>query len=81
MQCGPGEVLENIRDTLVALIDADPARIVPNARWEDFGADRFDVFAVLKAIQNHFGIKIPDDDAFEMEKVADLITFVVAHRT
>ncbi len=80
MQHGQDEILEDIRGTLAVLIDVDPALIVPDARWEDFGADRFDFFGVLSEIQKRYGIEIPDDDAFEMDKVSDLITFVDAYR-
>ncbi len=80
MQNRQDDVLKDIRETLKVLIDADPAKVVPDARWEDFGADRFDLFGVLSEIQKRYEIEIPDDDAFEMEKVADLIAFVEACR-
>ena len=80
MQRQPEQVLEDIRAVLADLTDIDPASVVPAAHWEDIGADRFDFFAVLRNLQNCYGIEIPDDDAFEMHKVADLISFVVAHR-
>jgi acyl carrier protein len=80
MQRRPEQVLEDIRAVLAVLTDIDPALIVPDAQWEDFGADRFDFFGVLKEIQKRYEIEIPDDDAFEMDKVGDLISFVVAHR-
>ena len=80
MKRGQNEVLETIRSTLAVLTDVDPSKVVPAARWEDFGADRFDVFGVLRDVQEKFGIEIPDDDAFEMEKVGDLIEFVEAGR-
>ncbi len=76
-QPGPDEVLEDIRGILGTVTNIDPVLIVPDARWEEFGADRFDFFAVLSALQKRYGIVIPDDDAFEMHKVADLINFVV----
>ena len=81
MQHGQNDVLESIRSTLAVLIDVDPAQVVPDARWEDLGADRFDFFGVLRDVQERFGIEIPDDDAFEMEKVSDLMKFVMAARS
>jgi acyl carrier protein len=80
MKNAQNEVLESIRREFVALIDADPALIVPAARWQDFGADRFDFFGVLRAVQDRYGIEIPDDDAFEMATVGDLIAYLVAAR-
>ena len=74
------EVLESIRSTLAVLTDVDPAQVIPDARWEDLGGDRFDFFGVLGDLQERYGIDIPDDDAFEMEKVSDLIKFVEAAR-
>ena len=80
MQTGQNDVLDCIRGTLALLIGVDRAHVVPDARWQDFGADRFDFFAVLRDVQKRYGIEIPDDDAFEMEKVGDLIKFVEAVR-
>ena len=72
------EVLATIRRITAALIDVDPVRIVPAAKWADFGADRFDFMGVLRNVQKHYSIEIPDDDAFEMETVGQLIAFVLA---
>lgn len=80
MQHGQNEVLEGIRSTLAVLIDVDPAQVVPDARWGDFGAGRFDFFRVLRDVQERYGIEIPDDAAFEMEKAGELIKFVEAAR-
>lgn len=80
MQHGQRSVLECIRGTLAVLTNVDLAQVVPDARWEDFGADQFDFFAVLRDVQKRYEIEIPDDDAFEMDKVGDLIRFVEAAR-
>ena len=80
MQHETDDILQSIRNTLSVLTNVECAHVVPDARWEDFGADRFDFFAVLRDLQNQYRIEIPSDDAFEMEKVADLIKFVAAAR-
>lgn len=51
---------------------------MPGTRWEDLGADHYDFFGVLRDVQRQYGIRVPDDDAFEMERVGDLIKFVAA---
>ena len=80
MPLKPSDVLDAIRKITADLIEVDQARIVPTARWEDFGADRYDLFGILNGIQTHYRIKIPDDAAFEMATVGDLIAFVQAAR-
>ena len=74
------EILDTIRATLAAVTRIDPARVVPDACWEDIGADRFDFWAVLKDIQRQYGFRVPDEDAFSMDRVGDLIGFVEARR-
>ena len=74
----PSDILDAIRRITAELMDVDQARIVPAARWEAIGVDRYDFFGVLNGTQKHYRIKIPDDDAFEMETVGDLIAFVLA---
>jgi acyl carrier protein len=83
MQHGQNEVLECIRNTLAEVTVIDPARVVPEARWEDFGADQFDFFAVLRDLQKRYEIEISDDDSFEIfetKKVGDLVKLVEAAR-
>ena len=43
---------------------------------EDLGADSLDVVEMLMAIEENFGLTIPDEDIFEIKTVRDLIDYI-----
>lgn len=69
-------IIEILREIIAEFSEVDTSAVVPEARWEDVLADRFDFYGLLNGTQRCFGIEIPDDDAFEMETFGDLIAFV-----
>ena len=65
-----------VRSIIVALVGAEPAAISRKASWDDVGVDRFDLFGILKDVERNLGIRVPDDDAFDMSTVGDLVSFL-----
>lgn len=45
----------------------------------DLGADSLDTVELLMAIEDEFGIEIPDEDAEKMVTVQDVITYLDAN--
>jgi acyl carrier protein len=80
MQMDQSEVLKDIRSITAEIIEVDQNRIVPEAKWEDFGADRYDFMGILSGVEKRYGIEIPSDDAYDMETVGELMSFVEAAR-
>lgn len=53
--------------------------VTPDASFiEDLGADSLNVVEVVMAIEDEFGISIPDDDVEKMMTVQDAISYVEA---
>ena len=46
---------------------------------DDMGADSLDVVEVVMAIEDEFGITVPDDSAQGLTTVQSIIAFVTAH--
>jgi acyl carrier protein len=69
-------ILAAIRKSAVEMIKSDPAKVTLAAAWEDFGADQFGVFGIVRNPERSCEIEIPSDDLFEMETVGDLVAFV-----
>ena len=46
---------------------------------EDLGADSLDLVELVLAMEERFGIEIPDEDAVRLETVADAIRYVEEH--
>jgi acyl carrier protein len=65
-------------DTLAALAEIladvariDPADVTPRARFDDLGIDSLAMVDVVVAVEDRFGLVIPDDDWARFETVGD----------
>ena len=48
-----------------------------NARFvEDLGADSLDTVELVMALEEEFGIEIPDDDAEKAKTVGDVVSYI-----
>ena len=45
-----------------------------NTKFSDFGVDSLDMFSILLAIEESYGIKIPDADAEKMNSIVEIAT-------
>jgi acyl carrier protein len=71
------EILERIRQTLVALFELDPGRITLEARLnEDLEIDSIDVVDLMDEVQKHTGRKVSPEDFRSVRTVGDLATVV-----
>ncbi len=55
------QAFETFQGCVADVLDVDPARVVPEARWaEDLDADSLAVVEITLALDDAFSIKIPD---------------------
>ena len=47
---------------------------------EDLGADSLDLFEMVMALEENYGIEIPTDDLGQLETVADVIDYIQSHK-
>ena len=47
---------------------------------DDLKADSLDLFEMVMALEETYGIEIPSDDLGELETVADVIDYVESHK-
>ena len=70
-------VFEKIREMLATQFDKDPEEITMDTDvQEDFNADSIDIVDLLYAIEDEFGVVIPDEEAANMKKVGDLVKYI-----
>jgi acyl carrier protein len=46
---------------------------------DDLGADSLDTVELVMALEENFGLEIPDEDAEKIKTVGDTVTYVIAH--
>ena len=63
---------DDIKKIIADLLDMDPEDITPEKSFnEDLGADSLDQVEIIMAIEDKFGIEIPDEIAMEIHTVGD----------
>jgi len=71
----------DVRDRIIRIIkeqlNVKESEIKPESSFvDDLGADSLDTVELLMAIEEEFGIEIPDDDADKAKTVGDLIDYI-----
>jgi acyl carrier protein len=59
---GQDDVLAALAEVLADVADIDPADVTPGARFDDLGIDSLTLVDVVVAVEDRFGLVIPDDD-------------------
>jgi len=78
MKSGVSNNLEGeIRSIVAEILEIDESKITPDARFvEDLGADSLDTVELVMALEEEFGIEIPDEDAEKAKTVQDVIDYI-----
>jgi acyl carrier protein len=73
-------VLETITQIIVDQLGVNKTEIVPEAKFiDDLGADSLDIVELLMALEDQYGIEVPDEDAEGLQTVGDLIRYIEEH--
>ena len=55
-------------------------QLTPDAKFiEDLGADSLDTVELVMALEEEFGLDIPDEDADKMKTVGDALEYLKSH--
>ncbi len=75
------DVFDKVKEIIVDKLGTDEAAVTENASFiEDLGADSLDIVDLVMALEEEFGIDIPDDDAQNIKSVSDAVNFIKAHQ-
>ena len=69
---------EKIKDIIVKIVHCDREVLKPSATFQDMKADSLDMVQVLVALEDEFGIEIPDEDAQKFKNFGDFVGYVEA---
>lgn len=70
------DVFEKIREIVAAQLNVDPASITAETRFDDLNADSLDVVEVIMALEDEYGISIPDEAAEHMKNIGAVAEFI-----
>lgn len=70
-------VSEKITEIIVEQLGVKSEEVVPEASFvDDLGADSLDTVELVMALEEEFGIEIPDEDAEKIQTVGDAIRYI-----
>lgn len=71
------DVASRVKQLVVENLGVDAAKVVENANFvDDLGADSLDTVQLVMALEDEFGIEIPDAAAEEILTVKNAIDYV-----
>ncbi|NJN67897.1 MAG: acyl carrier protein [Chloroflexaceae bacterium] len=76
--------MASMEERLCAIIaeqlGVDESKVVPDASFaDDLNADSLDLVELIMAIEEEFGVEIPDDQAEKIETVAHALQYLKDH--
>lgn len=75
-------VESRVRDIIVEQLGVNPEQVTPEATFvDDLGADSLDTVELVMALEEEFGLEIPDEDAEKIGSVSDAINYIDGHLT
>ncbi len=73
-------VIEKVTQIIVDQLGINAAEVVPEAKFiDDLGADSLDIVEFLMALEDQYGIEVPDEDAEGLQTVGDLVRYIEQH--
>jgi acyl carrier protein len=72
-------VQPKVKEVIVEQLGVDPERVKIEASFiDDLGADSLDIVELVMAMEEEFGIEIPDEDAEKLKTVGDVSNYLQA---
>ena len=74
-------MFEKIREMIAENLNIDIETITENASFkEDLGVDSLDLFELVMALEEEFGVEIPTEDLEERTTVGAVANYVAEHQ-
>ena len=71
---------EKAKEIIAKNLEVSIDQLAPEAKFiEDLGADSLDIVELVMALEEEFGIDIPDEDADKMKTVGDAMKYLQEH--
>ena len=73
-------VEDKVKQIIVEQLGVDESEVTPTASFiDDLGADPLDTVELVMALEEGFGMEIPDEDAEKITTVKDAINYIEGH--
>ncbi len=74
-------LFETIQAVIAEQLNIDVSQVTPEAKFvKDLGADSLDVVELIMALEERFGIEIPDEQAEKIVNVGDVVKYIEGNK-
>ncbi len=71
---------DKVKEIIAKELEVDVKQLTPEAKFiEDLGADSLDIVELVMALEEEFGVDIPDEDADKLKTVGDAMKYLQEH--
>jgi acyl carrier protein len=72
--------MEKVKQIISEQLGVDEGEVTPSASFvDDLGADSLDQVELVMALEEAFGVEIPDEDAEKLRTVQDALDYIEKH--
>ena len=70
-------VADKVKSIIVEQLGVDEEEVTPDASFvDDLGADSLDTVELVMALEEEFGLEIPDEEAEKLQTVGDVNKYI-----
>jgi acyl carrier protein len=74
------DISERVKKIVVEHLGVEADKVTENASFiDDLGADSLDTVELVMALEEEFGIEIPDEDAEKITRVKEAVDYIEKH--
>lgn len=74
-------MLEKMKELITENLGVEAADITEQSSFkEDLGADSLDLFELVMALEEEYGVEIPTEDLEQLATVGDVMEYINAHK-
>jgi acyl carrier protein len=74
------ELFDKVKEVIAEQLNVDAADIATESAFvDDLGADSLDIVELVMALEEEFGISIPDEEAENIRTVGDAVNYITSN--
>ncbi len=74
------EIFEKVKKVVVEQLGVSDSEVTEKSSFvDDLGADSLDTVELVMALEEAFGLEIPDEEAEKIKTVGDTVKYIMSH--